>query len=74
MMIEYPGTPKRPGWICWQIRYERQPDGSLKKRHEYVTAPRPGQDLPVIEPDPEPTEPAPAVRRGVARTPERTLL
>lgn len=71
-LIEYPGTPKRPGWICWQIRYERQPDGSLKKRYEYATAPRPGAEPPT--PPPEPVDPAPAVRRGVAPDPERTLL
>lgn len=70
MTFEIPGTPKRPGMYCWQIRHERQPDGSLKKRYEYMTAPRAGATPAAPTPDPEPI--APKVSRGVAQ--QRTLL
>lgn len=36
MTNEIPGSPRRNGMVCWQIRHERQSDGSLKMRREYA--------------------------------------
>lgn len=36
MTNEIPNSPRRNGMVCWQIRHERQPDGSFKMRRVYA--------------------------------------
>lgn len=64
MTHEIPGSPRRNGMVCWQIRHERQPDGSLKMRREYAM-PDDNPIAPICQPD-QP-ECKPATRRGVAQ-------
>lgn len=71
MTNEIPGSPRRNGMVCWQIRHERQPDGSLKIRREYAM-PDDNPSAPICQPDL--AECKPATRRGVRVATQGSLI
>lgn len=81
MIIEIPGSPRRNGMLCWQIRHERQPDGTLKMRREYGEPDKvlvQGERLPVeaetLSVEPPSHEPAAKISRGVVPSRQQELL